>query len=168
MSAISRKGQWVKLFFYISGEYTPALRNHVGKVNIINDDVILVSESTWHHGMIMFSTSLAPLMCIHWSPVDSYPKIYQCHDDIIKWKQFPRHWRFVRGNHRWSVTPQNGQWRGALMFSLICVWTNGWVNNRDASDLRRHCAHCDVTVIQSFDVSLLSRTSRVTGYLRPQ
>ena len=40
-----------------------------------------------------------------------------------------------------------GQWRGALMFSLICAWTNGWANNRDAGDLRLHRAHYDVTVI---------------------
>ena len=33
--------------------------------------------------------------------------------------------------------PHKGQWRGALMFSLIFAWTNGWVNNRDAGDLRR-------------------------------
>ena len=26
-----------------------------------------------------------------------------------------------------------GQWRGAMMFSLICAWINGWVNNREAS-----------------------------------
>ena len=26
-----------------------------------------------------------------------------------------------------------GQWRGALMFSLICAWINGSVNNREAS-----------------------------------
>ena len=45
------------------------------------------------------------------------------HDDVIKWK------------------------RGTLMFSLICVWTNGWVNNREAGDLRRHRAHYDVTVM---------------------
>ena len=32
-------------------------------------------------------------------------------------------------------------------FSLICVWTNGWVNNRDAGDLKRHRAHYDVTVM---------------------
>ena len=38
-------------------------------------------------------------------------------------------------------------WRGALMFSLICAWINGWVNNREAGDLRRHRAHYDVTVI---------------------
>ena len=40
-----------------------------------------------------------------------------------------------------------GQWRGALMFSLICARKNGWVNNRDAGDLRRHSAHCDVIVM---------------------
>ena len=40
-----------------------------------------------------------------------------------------------------------GQWRGALMFSLICVWINDWVNNREAGDLRRYRAHCDVTVM---------------------
>ena len=40
-----------------------------------------------------------------------------------------------------------GQWRGALMFSLICVWINGWVNNRQAGDLRWYCAHYDVTVM---------------------
>ena len=28
---------------------------------------------------------------------------------------------------------------------FICAWTNGWVNNRDASDLWRHCAHYDAT-----------------------
>ena len=33
------------------------------------------------------------------------------------------------------------------MFSLICGWTNGWVNNRDAGDLRRHWAHYDVIVM---------------------
>ena len=31
--------------------------------------------------------------------------------------------------------------------SLICAWTNGWVNNRDAGNLRHHCAHYDGTVI---------------------
>ena len=25
--------------------------------------------------------------------------------------------------------PSQSLWRGALMFSLICAWTNGWVNN---------------------------------------
>ena len=34
-----------------------------------------------------------------------------------------------------------GQWRGALMFSLMCVWINGWINNGKAGDLRRYRAH---------------------------
>ena len=43
--------------------------------------------------------------------------------------------------HRWI--PHKGQWRGTLMFSLICVWTNGWVYNRHTGDLRRHRTHYD-------------------------
>ena len=40
-----------------------------------------------------------------------------------------------------------GQWRGALMFSLIWAPINGWVNNGEAGDLRRHRAHYDVIVM---------------------
>ena len=40
-----------------------------------------------------------------------------------------------------------GQWRGALIFSLICAWITGWVNNHGAGDLRHHCAHYDVIVM---------------------
>ena len=56
---------------------------------------------------------------------------------------------FVRGNHRSPVvvSPHKGQWRGALIFSLISAWANGWATNRDADDLRRHRAHYDVTVM---------------------
>ena len=35
----------------------------------------------------------------------------------------------------------------ALMFSLICAWINGWVNNREAGNLRRCHAHYDVIVM---------------------
>ena len=38
----------------------------------------------------------------------------------------PSCWEFT--GHRWN-SPHKGQWRGALMLSLICAWTNGWVNN---------------------------------------
>ena len=39
------------------------------------------------------------------------------HDDVIKWKHFPRYWPFLRGIHRSPVnSPQKGQWRGALIF----------------------------------------------------
>ena len=69
-------------------------------------------------------------------------------DDVIKWKHFPRNWPFVRGIYRSPVnSPRKGQWRGALMFSSICAWINGWVNNRKAGDLRRHSARYDLTVM---------------------
>ena len=52
------------------------------------------------------------------------------------------------GIHRSLVnSPHKGQWRGALMFSLICAWTNCWVNNRDAGNLKCHSAHYDVIVL---------------------
>ena len=35
-------------------------------------------------------------------------------------------------------SPHKGQWRGASMFSLICACINGWLNNHEAGDLRRH------------------------------
>ena len=66
--------------------------------------------------------------------------VLQLYYDVIKWKRFPRYWSFVRGIH-WSPVDSShkGQWRVALMFSLICAWTRGGTNNRDADDLRRHC-----------------------------
>ena len=54
-----------------------------------------------------------------------------CHEDVIKWKYFPRYWPFVRGIHR----------------SLICIWINAWVNNREAGDLRRHRSQYDVIIM---------------------
>ena len=70
------------------------------------------------------------------------------HDDATKWKQFPRYWPFVRVILRLSVnSPHKGQWRGVLVFSLICVWIKGWVNNLEAGYLRRHRAHYDITVM---------------------
>ena len=74
--------------------------------------------------------------------------IDKSHDDVIKWKHFPRYWPFVRGIHQSPVnSPHKGQWRGALMFPLICVWTNTWANNGDAGDLRRYRAHHYVIVM---------------------
>ena len=71
------------------------------------------------------------------------------HDDVINWKHFPRYWPFGRGIHRSPVNSlHKSQWRGALMVSLTWAWINGWVNNREAGDLRRHQAHYDVIVMK--------------------
>ena len=47
-----------------------------------------------------------------------------------------------------AESPYKGQWSGSLMFSSIWAWINDWVNNREAGDLRHHCAHYDVTVLE--------------------
>ena len=85
-------------------------------------------------------------LCIE--PISNDHQNQKLHDDVIKWKHFPRYWPFVQGIHRSPVnSPHKGQWRGALMFSLICVCINGWVNNREAGDLKRHRAHYHVIVM---------------------
>ena len=44
-------------------------------------------------------------------------------------------------------SPHKGQWRGALMFSLICARINEWVSKREAGDLRRYRRHYDVNLM---------------------
>ena len=74
------------------------------------------------------------------------------HDDVIICKHFPRYWPFERGIHRSPVNSlHKGQWRRALMFSLLCTWIHGWVNNSEAGDLRCHHAHYDITVMQNMN-----------------
>ena len=77
------------------------------------------------------------------------------HDDVMKWQHFPRYWLVLTGSH---------QWHGALVFSLI--WTNGRANNRDVSDLSRHRAYYDVTVMTipfNFLLTAISNCSRSLG-----
>ena len=76
-----------------------------------------------------------------------------CFIHVISWwrhqmEAFSALLAICAGNSPASVnSPHKGQWRGALMFSLICAGTNGWANNQDAGHLRRHRAHYDVTVM---------------------
>ena len=67
----------------------------------------------------------------------------------------------MRGIHRSPVnSPHKGQWRGALMFSLICARKHGWVNNGEAGDLRRYRVHYDVIVMYWVDLSIDGRCRR--------
>ena len=59
------------------------------------------------------------------------------HDDVIKFSALLSPMN----------SPHKGQWREALMFSLVCVWINVWVNNHEAGDLRRYRAYYDVIVM---------------------
>ena len=85
------------------------------------------------------------------------------HDGVIKWKHFPRYCPFVRRIHLSPVNSSHkGQWRGALMFSSICTWINGWVNNREAGDLRRNRADYDVIVMCVASLSYWTKTESTT------
>ena len=95
-------------------------------------DIVHVTRngpSQWTNYKIIMSL----LRCLLWGQI------------MMTWS---RYWSFVRGIH-WStvISPHKGQWRGALMFSLICAWIKAWVNNREAGDLRPYRAHYDVTVM---------------------
>ena len=73
------------------------------------------------------------------------------HDDVIKWKHFSPYWPFVRGIHRLAViSPRQGQWRRALVLSLICALNKrlskqslGWWFETPTCSLRRHCNDID-------------------------
>ena len=76
--------------------------------------------------------------------------------DVIK-----RYWPFVWEIHLSPVnSPYKGQWRGARMFSLICVWTNVWVNNRDAGDFWDHRTHYDVIVMPKYNTYIWMGVTR--------
>ena len=73
------------------------------------------------------------------------------HDDVIKWKPFPRYWPFVPGIHQSPVnSPHKGQWRGALMFfwcfsfdlrlnKRLSKQSCGWWFEIPSRSLWRHC-----------------------------
>ena len=83
------------------------------------------------------------------------------------WKQFPRYRPFVRGIHRSLVnSPHKGQWRGALMFSLICARKKkSRVNNGEAGDLGRNRAYYDVTVMQWIQTGVTVWNRSIRGKL---
>ena len=87
----------------------------------------------------------------HWAFISWYERKCIIKITITWWRHqmetFSRYWSFARGIHRSPVnSPHKGQWHGALMFSLIRARINGWVNNGEAGDLRRHRSHYDVSV----------------------
>ena len=67
------------------------------------------------------------------------------HDDVIKWKHF----------HVVGRVPVTGEFpvqrpvtRRFDIFFDVCPKKNGWVNNGEAGDLRRHRTHYDVSVMK--------------------
>ena len=53
-------------------------------------------------------------------------------------------------------SPQRGQWHRALIFSLICAWINGSVNNREAGESSAYRSYDD-------DVIMVAMASQITS-----
>ena len=105
---------------------------------------IIFRPCSWTLRFLTFTDILTPDVASikYWTCQVSYD-----HDDVIKWKHFRDTGPLWGESIGHRLLPHKGQWRGALMFSLICAWTKRFLNNRDAGDLRRNRAHYDVTVI---------------------
>ena len=87
--------------------------------------------------------------------------LFGIHDDIIKWKHFPRYWPFVWGIHRLAVnSPHKGQWRRALMFFDLCLnkrlskQSSGWWFEMPSCSL---WCHCNVNPLPEPKLPLLTR-----------
>ena len=65
-------------------------------------------------------------------------------------------------------SPHKTQWRGALMFYLICVWINGWVNNGESGDLRSYRAHCDVRIMLKSEGKADTNSWSIASILAPK
>ena len=85
--------------------------------------IIFICGKNITHGWTTISRSIDQKTMSH-GPFDfcgrgeGYPNVSRSrstissHDDVIKWKHFPRNWPFVRGIHRGPVnSPHKGQWR---------------------------------------------------------
>ena len=133
---------------YYLNQWWPSLLVYVCSTSLYVSISFAIIDIFYEFDVYVFSSKLPKdTWCNQWKYANTGP-IMACHDDVIKWKHFPRYWSFVRGIHRSPVnSPHKGQWCGTLMFSLICAWTNGWVRTREAGELRCHRAHCDVIVM---------------------
>ena len=103
---------------------------------------------TWQYSLILVPWYALNMCLCLWPSLHS-----EGHFVIISWwrhqmETFPRYWPFGRGIRRSPVnSPHKGQWRRAVMFSLICAWINGWANSAEVGNLRHHRSHYDVTVM---------------------
>ena len=106
--------------------------------------IILFTEKKWDSVLIVWQTHVIKT---YLRQGRSRNKLWHLKQPWSAWS-FPELLALCAGN-----SPVTGEflaqrpWRGALVFSLICSWISGWVNNREASDSRRHRAHYDVTVM---------------------
>ena len=128
--------------------------------------------SPYSMGLILFQPNLTNVMAANTLAPDitkssatmALTVEYEDHDDVIKWKHFPRYWSFVPGIHRSLVNSlHKGQWRRALMV-FFDLRLNKWLSKQSwGSDLRCYRAHYDVTILCSWLLGVwLSITCDIT------
>ena len=73
------------------------------------------------------------------------------HDDVIKWKHFPRYWPFVRGIHRSPGNSPHKKPEARNFYALFDLRLHKRESkNGEAGDLWHHRAHYDVSVMRVF------------------
>ena len=98
-----------------------------------------ICQSWWFTGVTIWlhSISMGPDKCAAYASgyiADAYTCCGRDHDDVIKWKNFPRYWPFVRGIHWWLVDSphkifrqgptyfESPLWTAAASFEYCCRW----------------------------------------------
>ena len=103
--------------------------------------VIMCNISVGNIRHFLYRTALAHLVLV-WQTSQSHQRaktrlddtMTVSHDDVIKWKRFPRYWPFARGIHRSPVDyPRKGQRRSFDIFFDLRL------NKRLDKQSRRRC-----------------------------
>ena len=120
--------------------------NAVGHRNLY---VVIHWPCSWHLFYTMGKYTNPCGMIVTTAPV------FRCSNVIAWWRNqmetFSALLALCEGFHRSPLdSPDKGQWRRVLMYSLNCAWTNGSAYYRDAYDLRRHRNHHDVIVMTCY------------------
>ena len=103
----------------------------------------------WFFSLICLNKRLSKQSRGWWFETPSRSLWRHCNDDkIMTWEHFPCDWPFLWGN-----LPVTGglpsQRTGALMFSLIYAWTNGWTDSGIARDFDTPWRSWDVTLMMT-------------------
>ena len=100
-----------------------------------------IKNNTWQTPLVMHTFIMGEF---YKKPEHLLPQ----YDDVIKWKHFRVTGPLCREftGDRWIPRTKASD-AELWCFLWSAPWINVWVNNRDAGDLRRQCAHYDVIVM---------------------
>ena len=151
-----RKHQSSASLAFVRGiRWSPVNSSHKGPVTwkmFPFDDVIMFTFTRSHSLSISLTHSLSlALSCQKLRFVMMPTLLSQVAPEVLLWQPMMASSSgnifCVTGPLCGEFTGHKGQWHGALMFSLICIWINSWINNHEAGDLRCYHAHYDVIVM---------------------